>query len=278
MQKLLIMEGNTLKRQRQARALGVRSASDVYIHAIKTHFPDLELDVIHAADRGQALKPGTGYDDYDGLVISGSGLHAYDADFEVTNQIELMNAFAKTGKPILGSCWGLQIAVIASGGSVDLSPKGREVGIARNIILNDAGQAHPLFAGKPVCFDALCIHYDEISTLPANATLLCTNAHSAVQGAIVPLGRSEVWAVQYHPEYDLEQISMMISLFEKDMISEGFFADNADFKSYISTVNRLIHNPKNKALAWRLGVDDNILNDELRNAEIINWIKTCVLK
>ncbi len=277
MPKLLIMEGNTIERQRQSLALGVRSASAVYVHAITAHFPDIVMDVVHAADRGQSLKPGAGFADYDGLVISGSGLHAYDTDFEVTNQIELLNAFTQTGKPVLGSCWGLQIAVIAAGGGVSLSPKGREVGIARNIALNETGRAHPMFNGKRSCFDALCIHYDEISNLPANARLLCANSHSAVQGAIIPLGKSEVWAVQYHPEYDLEQISMMLSLFEKDMVREDFFTNAADFKAYIAKIDALHRNPKDKALAWQLGVDDMILDDKMRRAEIINWIKAQIL-
>ncbi|PHS22486.1 MAG: glutamine amidotransferase [Robiginitomaculum sp.] len=278
MPRLLIMEGNTLAQQARSRALRVRSASDVYIHAIRAHFPGLHLDVIHAADRGQDLPTGTSYADYDGLVISGSGLHAYDADFAVRNQIDLMRAFAQTGKPILGSCWGLQIAVIAAGGTVGLSPKGREVGAARNIALNDAGRAHPLFAGKPPCFDALCIHYDEILILPGDAILLSSNAHSPVQGAIIPLEQSEVWAVQYHPEYDLAQVAMMMRLYAKDMVDQGFFKDPVNGDEYIAKIEALHKSPDDFALAWQLGMSETILDDKLRRAEIINWITHQILK
>ncbi len=277
MPRLLIMEGNTLAQQQRSADLGVRSASDVYCHAIQAHFPDLALDVIHAADPGQELPKGIGYVDYDGLVISGSGLHAYDTDFAVTNQIDLTRAFAQTGKPILGSCWGLQIAVIAAGGTVGLSPKGREVGVARNIALNAAGRAHPMFTGKAQCFDTLCIHYDEVQTLPEGAIVLATNAHSPVQAAIIPLEKSEVWAVQYHPEYDLAQIAMMMRLYEDDLVDQGFFSDKTDAHDYIAKIQGLHNNPQNTALAWQLGLGETILNDGLRRAEIINWVKTCIL-
>jgi GMP synthase (glutamine-hydrolysing) len=278
MPRLLIMEGNTLAQQARSAALGVRSASDVYIHAITSHFADLTLDVIHGADRGQDLPAGASLADYDGLVISGSGLHAYDTDFAVTNQIALMRAFAGTGKPVLGSCWGLQIAVMAAGGVVGLSPNGREVGAARNIALNAAGRAHPFFASKPACFDALCIHYDEILSLPGDAILLSSNAHSPVQSAIIPLERSEVWAVQYHPEYDLAQVAMMMRLYAADMVDQGFFTDPANGDEYIAKLQALHKSPGNFALAWQLGIGETIVDDKLRRAEIINWITHQILK
>lgn len=278
MPRLLIMEGNTLAQQARSAALGVRSASDVYIHAIKAHFPDLRLDVIHGADRGQDLPAGTSLGDYDGLVISGSGLHAYDTYFAVRNQIDLVRAFAKTGKPVLGSCWGLQIAVIAAGGTVGLSPNGREVGAARNIVLNDIGRGHPLFAGKPPAFDALCIHYDEVTTLPEGAVLLSSNAHSPVQGAIIPLEKSEIWAVQYHPEYDLDQMAMMMRLYRDDMVEQGFFTDTANGKDYIAKIEALHKSAGDTALAWQLGMGEAVLDDKLRRGEIINWIRHQILK
>jgi len=278
MPRLLIMEGNTLAQQARSAALGVRSASEVYIHAITAYFPDLHLEVIHGADRGQDLPAGMSLGDYDGLVISGSSLHAYDMDFAVTNQIDLVRTFAKSGKPILGSCWGLQIAVIAAGGTVGLSPNGREVGVARNIALNDAGRSHPMFTGKPSAFDALCIHYDEITTLPEGAVLLYSNTHSPVQGAIIPLERSEIWALQYHPEYDLAQIAMMMRLYRDDMVEQGFFTDKTNGDEYIAKIEALHKSPNDFALGWQLGMGKTIVDDKQRRGEIINWIRHEILK
>ena len=273
MTRLLMLEGNTLASQKQAKLLGVRTATEVYMHAISAHFPDIEMDVIHAEDRGQSMPHGRTFADYDGLVISGSGLHAYDTSFEVINQIEVLKSFAETGKPILGSCWGLQIAVIAAGGKVVKNPNGREIGFARKISLNTQGRAHPFMAGKPTVYDAPCIHYDEIGELPATATLLSSNAHSQVQAAIIPLGQSEVWAVQYHPEFDLLQMRMLLTLYEQNMYDQNFMADKDSFKSYTQKLDTLANNPDDKAMAWQLGIDTDITDDAIRRAELINWVR-----
>lgn len=278
MPRLLIMEGNTIARQKDAAALGCRSASAVYMESIASHFPTIDMDVINAADRDQALPPGTSFEDYDGLVISGSGLRAFDQTFEVTNQIELLKAFSKTGLPILGSCWGLQIAAIAGGGSVAASPNGREFGFARKLLLNAAGRAHPYFKNKPDVFDSPCIHYDEVDRLPCGSEVLCSNAHSHVQGAIVPVGKSEVWAVQYHPEFDLAQLSMLMELYNTDMVKQGFFANEAECAAYKDKLDRLCANPSDGPSAWQLGIDGDVLDDKMRRAEIINWINHQIIK
>jgi len=272
MKRILMMEGNTLKARTKAAELNVRNAGQVYTDAVKAHFPDLEIDTVNAADEGEMPPHGRGLTSYDGLIIGGSGLHAYDQTFAVTNQIKMLEDFAQTGKPILGSCWGLQIAVMAAGGRVELSPNGREIGIARKLELTEAGRAHPFMAGKPSVYDAPCIHYDEVSQLPDNAILLSSNAHSAVQAAIVPVGQSEVWAVQYHPEFDLPQLGMLLTLYEKNMYEQGFLRDRKEFEDYHSLISQLAANPQDKSAAWRLGVDSDITDDAVRRAEIINWV------
>ncbi|MGC6328578.1 type 1 glutamine amidotransferase [Rhizorhabdus sp. FW153] len=277
MTRLLLLEGNTADKRAKALKLGVRSSSEIYAQAIAAHFPHIELDVFHGADEGECMPHGRDWSDYDGFVVTGSSLHAYDKDFAVTNQIALVAEAAEQGLPIFGSCWGLQIAVMAAGGEVAYNPKGREVGFARKILVNSAGANHPMFAAKPAVFDAPCIHYDEVVRMPDGATLLASNAHSAVQAAVVPLGRSEVWAVQYHPEFDLAQLVQLYTLYADDMITQGFFADEAELASYRDKIARLVENPTLPGLAWQLGIDADILDPRQRAAEIIAWIETRVL-
>ena len=277
MTRLLLLEGNPADRRAQARARGVRWSSEIYAEAILAHFPDLTLDVSYAADPGEHLPAGRAWSDYAGLVITGSALHAYDQTPAVASQIALMVEAADYGLPIFGSCWGLQIAAIAAGGTVARSPRGREVGIARKIVLTAAGQAHAMFAHKGPVFDAPCIHYDEVSGLPECATLLAANAHSAVQAALIPLGKSTVWAVQYHPEFDLAQIAQLNRLDQDDMIAQGFFADHAAIAAHNGKLEALHADRSRADLAWQLGVDGDLLVDRLRRAEIIAWIESEVL-
>lgn len=277
MTRLLLLEGNTAAKRIQSRALGVRSSSEIYAIAISAAFPDIEMDILNGADPDGAIPQGRTWADYDGFVITGSALHAYDTDFAVTNQIALTKTAADHGLPIFGSCWGLQILAMAAGGMVISNPRGREVGIARKIFALPEGRDHPIFAGKGLVFDALCIHYDEVSRLPDNATLLASNSYSRVQAALIPLGRSVAWAVQYHPEFDLQQIMQLYTLYADDMVAQGFFASHDELATYCEKLAALAADPTETGIAWQLGIDEDITNDKRRRAEIIAWIETCVL-
>lgn len=277
MTRLLMMEGNPRDKREKADRLGVRSSSEVYTASILAHFPTIEIDVINAADEDATIPAGRNYADYDGFVICGSSLHAYDREFAVVNQIEVLRQAAEVGLPILGSCWGLQIAAVAAGGEVAYNPRGREVGFARKIQKTDAGRDHPMLAARPAVFDAPCIHYDEVVRMPEGATLLASNAHSLIQAAVIPLGRSEVWAVQYHPEFDLSQLVQLYTLYAKDMVGQGFFESEEALVGYRNTLAKLADNPEDPGLAWQLGIDADITEDRQRRAEIIAWVESRVL-
>ena len=274
MNKILLMEGNIAERRAKGAALGVRSSSGIYRDSLLAHFPDLEIDIFNPED---PLPGRNALAAYDGMIISGSGLHAYDTDFAVTNQIALVREAAEVGLPIFGSCWGLQIAAMAAGGLVEYHAQGREVGFARKIMVTEAGRNHPMFARKGPVFDAPCIHYDEVTRLPEHATLLATNAHSEVQAALIPLANSEIWTVQYHPEFDAAHLADLYRLYADDMVGQGFFADLNELEDYAARLTALDSHPDNAALAWQLGVDADITDDARRRAEIIAWVETCVI-
>lgn len=274
MNKILLMEGNIAERRAKGAALGVRSSSGIYRDSLLAHFPDLEIDIFNPED---PLPGRNALAAYDGMIISGSGLHAYDTDFAVINQIALVREAAEVGLPIFGSCWGLQIAAMAAGGLVEYHAQGREVGFARKIMVTEAGRNHPMFARKGPVFDAPCIHYDEVTRLPEHATLLATNAHSEVQAALIPLANSEIWAVQYHPEFDAAHLADLYRLYADDMVGQGFFADLNELEDYAARLTALDSHPDNAALAWQLGVDADITDDARRRAEIIAWVETCVI-
>jgi GMP synthase (glutamine-hydrolysing) len=271
------MEGNTRARQKTATDSGVRTASGIYRDVLAKHFPDLHLDIVQGTQGAKGLPSENGLSDYDGLVIGGSGLRCADTTSAVTAQIELLRQFAKLGRPILGSCWGLQIAVIAAGGTVRPSPNGREIVIARKIKLTQEGRDHVFYDGKRSVFDAPCIHYDEVESLPAGSTLLCSNAHSEVQGALVPLEKSVVWGVQYHPEFDLGHLAGLVRVYREAVIRDGFFADTQAQATYVDTLGRLASRPNDKSLAWQLGIDADLLDDDIRAAEIVNWVRAQIL-
>ena len=51
----MIMEGNTLARQRDAAARGVRSPGGVCLEALDRLYPEIRFDVVNAAEAGEIL-------------------------------------------------------------------------------------------------------------------------------------------------------------------------------------------------------------------------------
>jgi GMP synthase (glutamine-hydrolysing) len=239
--------------------------------------PGSIVDTCHPGDPGATLPDGESLEGYDGIAITGSSLHVYDGGPSVTRQIDLVRAALATGTPLFGSCWGLQVITAATGGSVRKNPKGREIGFGRGIRLTEAGRKHPMYVGKLDVFNAPTVHLDEVETLPAGATVLATNAMSAVQSVEIRTNGSVAWAVQYHPEYPLREIAAIVRRIGTRLIEEGFFADEADIKVFAHDLDTLDRDPACMRLSWRHGISKNVLDKKLRVGEVANWIEFQVL-
>ena len=238
--RILVVEGNTAATREATVAAGGRETADTYIDALRFAQPEVACDVVRPTDGDTAPPGGAALAEYDGIAWTGSALNAYDGGPDIDSQIDLCKAALATGVPVLGSCWGLQVAVTAAGGEVVLNPDGRELGIARKIRRTEAGREHPLFDGKPDVFDAIAVHKDEVSRLPEGATVLACNGHSAVQALefSVP-GGSTFWGVQYHPEFDLRDIGVISRRYGPALVEEGFFADLDAVEQFVATTGTL---------------------------------------
>jgi len=274
--RLLVVEGNTADAREKQVAAGGRVLSEGYAEVLRRLLPAAIVDVCYPADPGANLPIG-GLEGYDGVAITGSALNVYDGGPEIERQIELARAVLKSRTPLFGSCWGLQVITVATGGVVRPNPKGREIGIGRRIALTQAGAAHPMHAGKAATFDAITVHLDEVETLAPGTTVLATNAQSDVQAAEIRLNGAVAWGTQYHPEFTLGDIAVVIRRYGSRLIREGFFADTSARDAYAADLEALERAPDNKPLAWRYGIDATVLDERVRNAEIANWITHQVL-
>ena len=149
--------------------------------------------------------------------------------------------------------------------------------IARRIELSEAGRAHPLYQGKPNRFDGFTSHQDEVIALGPGAELLASNSWSRVQAVSVEHGAASFWAVQYHPEYDLHEIARLTYYRIERLTGMGFFADESAAHDYVNKLEALHQDPSRKDLAWLLGVDADLMNEDVRLAEVRNWIEQLVL-
>ena len=134
-----------------------------------------------------------------------------------------------------------------------------------------------MYVGKLDVFNAPTVHLDEVETLPPGATVLASNAVSAVQSVEIRTPDSIAWGVQYHPEYPLRELATIVRRIGTGLIREGFFAEEADVKSFAQDLDALDADPDCKRLSWRHGISRNVLDKKLRVSEVANWMEYQVL-
>ncbi len=257
---------------------GATPAGELYARRLREVAPSLELqlevEIGFPADADWGLPAGDELSGFDGLVWTGSSLTVHhDQDPQVTRQVDLAKRAYAVGVPCFGSCWAAQVAVVAAGGACAPNPKGREFGISRKIELTTEGQSHPLFAGKPRCFDALTSHQDEISKLPSGATWLATNGFTKIQAIAVDHDQGSFWAVQYHPEYDLREVARLGHVRTPVLVEQGSFSDASSAAVWVSDLEALHAEPERGDLIFRYGIDEDVLDPELRMREVTNWLE-----
>lgn len=275
---ILVIDGYPKSDRENLAGCGMSTAGDLYVAMLGRLCPRARFDVLYASDADAALAPGVEIGDYDGVAWTGCSLTIQDdSDARVQRHIELARAAYRAGVPQYGSCWGVQIAAVAAGGIVAANPRGREMGIARKITLTRGGRGHPLYEGKPTSFDGYVSHFDEVTHLPPGGEVLAGNAFTHVQAITVHHGKGTFWGLQYHPEYDLYQMARLIYCRRQALTKEGFFTDDENALAMVTNLEQLHNDPDNQALAWQLGVEDDLLVDAVRHTEPRNWLERLVI-
>lgn len=273
--RFLVVEGSpALSANRYRDALG-RSPAEHYGDVVTRLNGGGHYDIARAADADGCLPNGAALADYDGVVLTGSPLHLWKREPESMRQVEFAREVFKANVPFFGSCWGLQVAAVAAGGAVHKNPRGREFGFARRIAPTPEGAEHPLLANRPALFDAPCSHLDEVAELPADSTLLASNAVSRVQAAEIRHAGGTFWGVQYHPEFGHDVLAYILDQRAQDLVHEGFFADAAQSAAYSADLVALEAKPDRKDICWRLGINADVADPALRATEISNFLAWC---
>jgi GMP synthase (glutamine-hydrolysing) len=277
MLNILIAEGTPAVWQAERAGFGLPSNLSLLAAAVRLHCPEIRCTQLNIAD-GKPLPFGITLSDFDGVMFPGSPLHIYDPDPCVTRQIDFARAAFAAGVPVWGSCWGLQLAVVALGGAVRRNPRGRELPIARAITVTEAGRVHPLLASRPAIFDALCSHLDEIETLPPDSQVLAANEVSAIQAVTVQTaGRSSFNGTQYHPEHTLAVSAALIQMRAAELVEEGFGTEPSEIVAVAEDYCALNAEPTRRDLIWRYGIASEIMDPICRTTEIGNWLRAAVV-
>jgi GMP synthase-like glutamine amidotransferase len=157
----------------------------------------LELDERHLATGAPLPEDLSGFD---GLLVLGGPQSSVEGFPELEPIRHLLRQAIADDVPTLAICLGAQLLAQAGGGRVRVGVEGPEVG-ATLVAKRDAADADPVFRPLPLSPDVLQWHHDEISELPAGATLMASNPHYVNQAFRV--GRT-VYGLQFHIEPTLE--------------------------------------------------------------------------
>jgi len=276
--KFLILDGYSKQSRDQFIECGVSLAGVLYSELLVRHLPNAEYDIIYSSDPGIEVPDEEELKAYDAILWPGCNLTVYhDHDERVVKMLKLTKNGFKLGIPQFGSCWAAQLAVYAAGGEVKPNPKGREMGVARKVFLTDEGKKHPMYEGKKVVFDGFISHDDMITKLPKGATSLASNDFTEIQAVEVVHEKGVFWATQYHPEYNLYVLARLIISREELLTRENYTHNHEYLIDFVEELETIYKDPSRKDLRWKLGIDDDLLSDDIRELEFVNWLQKQVL-
>jgi GMP synthase-like glutamine amidotransferase len=180
----------------------------------------LELDERHLGNGDRLPADLT---EHDGLLVLGGPQSAVEGFPELDPVRELLRAAIAGDVPTLAVCLGGQLLAQAGGGAVRVAVDGPEVGPAL-VAKRDSADADPVFGPLPLSPDVLQWHHDEISELPAGATLLASSPVYPNQAFRV--GRS-VYGLQFHIETTPEMVLAWAESDRERLAAEGWDVEAA---------------------------------------------------
>ena len=229
---ILLVDGNEKEASDKYINAGMKTQYEVYETILKKNTKKkINVITIHPAINNEYLPKGLNLNDLNGIVWTGSALNIYNVSNSISKQIELAKELLERKNKIFGSCWGLQVLVTAAGGCIRKNPNGLEAVIAKNIKLNKTGLNHQMYKNK----------------------------------------NSEVWAVQYHPEFNPFWISKLMMQRKDILLSNNIYNSITDFENEKSIFENYNKIDLNKNKKYR-----DLFDTSYHSLEISNWLDTII--
>ena len=238
---ILICEGNTPQEGKIFQDVGIPTHTESLKESLSYYNKNLKIDVLNPCLELNLNEVVPKLKMYDGIIWGGSSLNIYNDTPEIRRQISFMKKCFKNVKKILAICWGMQVAVTAAGGEVKKSSKGSHIGIANDIELTNEGLSNPLYKDKSSKFNTPAFNFDEVVTIPTDATHLASNKINKIQGLNFKSGDSEIWGLQYHPEITYTKMVDIIKFRKSSLIEKrNRFKDEDELNNHINFIKEEI--------------------------------------
>ena len=105
-------------------------------------------------------------------------------------------------------------------------------------------------------FNTPAFNFDEVTKIPFNAKILASDEINNVMGLHFHVKSSEVWGLQYHPDYYYDQTVNLTNLRKKKLLNSNYFNTEDDFDDHILYIKK----------------EEKKLKFEDRSREINNWL------
>ena len=253
---ILIVEGNIKEDSEFFIKAAGASAADNLKNLILKLEPSSNIEIINPDNDKETTNALNNMGKYNGIVFTGGAMRINDMTDVIKKHINFAsNCFDHKNK-ILAICWGLQVCSTAAGGKVNPGKKGAHIGIASDVTINNEGQKHFIYKDKKNIFTSPAFNYDEVSEIPDGATLLSSDKVNKVMGLHFKSGKSEIWGLQYHPDYEYWQMINLSNGRKDRILQNNHFDSENDFQNHLNYIRE----------------EDKKLDFENRTFEIRNWL------
>ena len=253
---ILIVEGNIPEDSEVfIKAAGATAADNLKNLVLKLE-PNSDIKIINPGKDEETINALQNMDKFNGIIFTGGAMRINDMTDEIKKHINFASNCFKHNKKILAICWGLQVCSIAAGGKVAPGKNGAHIGIASDVEINNEGQKNLIYKNKNKKFTTPAFNFDEVCEIPEGATLLSSDKVNRVMGIYFISGHSEIWGLQYHPDYEYNQMVNLSNERKDRMITNKNFQDEDDFQNHM----------------YYIKDEDKKLDFENRTCEVRNWL------
>ena len=233
---VLIVEGNNPKDSEVFIKAAKATCSENLKNIVLKLDPSSKVTIINPENDDETSKVLENMDQYNGIIFTGGAMRLNDMTDVIKKHINFASNCFKHNNKILAICWGLQVCSVAAGGKVTAGKNGAHIGIATDVEINDEGKNNPIFKNKKFRFNTPAFNFDEVCELPKGATLLASDKVNKNMGVYFKSGNSEIWGLQYHPDYEYWQMVNLSNARMGKMIAKEYFRDEESFKKHIEYI------------------------------------------
>jgi len=253
---ILIVEGNNPKDSEVFIRAAKATCSENLKNIVLKLEPSSEVTIINPVNDNETNKALENMDLYNGIIFTGGAMRLNDMTDEIKKHINFASNCFKHNSKILAICWGLQVCSTAAGGKVSPGKNGAHIGIATEVEINEDGKKNPIYKNKKTKFNTPAFNFDEVCEMPKGATLLASDKVNNVMGVYFKSANSEVWGLQYHPDYEYWQMINLSNERMGKMIAKEYFKNEEEFKKHINFIKS----------------QEKSLDFENKTYEIQNWL------